>query len=58
MTRILIVMFATTVAASTGAEAATPRKSAKPEAWQTAAVAARPMTPARPTVGQPQRLFH
>jgi hypothetical protein len=57
MTRILIVMFATTVAASTGAEAATPRKSAKPEAWQTAAVAARPMTPARPTWASPNDCF-
>jgi hypothetical protein len=57
MTRILILMFAITVAASTGAEAA-PRKSAKAEAWQTAAVAAHPTTPARASVGQPQRLFH
>jgi hypothetical protein len=57
MTRILILMFAITVGASTGAEAA-PRKSAKAEAWQTAAVAAHPTTPARASVGQPQRLFH
>ena len=56
MTRILILMFAITVAASTDAEAA-PRKSAKAEAWQTAAGAARPMTPARPAWASPNDCF-
>jgi len=56
MTRILILLFAMTVAATTGTEAA-PRKSAKAAAWQTAAVAARPMTPARPAWAGPNDCF-
>jgi hypothetical protein len=47
MIRIVIVMSAIVMVGSTGAEAAA-RKNAKAPAWQTAAVAARPVAPARP----------
>jgi hypothetical protein len=47
MTRIIIVVSAIILGGSTSAEAAA-RKNAKAGAWQTAAVAARPIAPARP----------
>jgi hypothetical protein len=47
MIRILIVVTAIVLVGSTGAEAAA-RKNVKAAGWQTAAAAARPITPARP----------
>jgi hypothetical protein len=47
MTRIFLVISAIILVGTTGAEAAA-RKNAKAATLQTAAVAARPMTPARP----------
>jgi hypothetical protein len=47
MTRIIIVVSAIILAGSSGVEAAA-RKNAKTGAWQTAAVAARPIASARP----------
>jgi hypothetical protein len=47
MIRLVIMISAIIVVGSSGAEAAT-RKGAKAASWQTAAAAARPVTPARP----------
>ena len=57
MTRTLILMFATTVAASTGAEAA-PRKSAKCGSLADGGGRGTSDDASAARVGQPQRLFH
>src|SRR5262245_40362536 len=56
VTRIIILAVAATLVATTGAQAAA-RKAPKAQAWQTAAVAARPITPARPSWAGPNDCF-
>jgi hypothetical protein len=56
MIRVFLVMSAIVLVASTGADAAA-RKTSKAGAWQTAAVAARAVTPARPAWANASECF-